>query len=141
MQYAWNFGLQKIKVTQFLNGFRPKKGNNSKLLNMLIVIVILRNNRWESMQWHIFYMDNEVRTAGNSVSKSSFRVLRIIEAWLWTILTKKNWGCSIKTWTLLRMFRYSKWLFTVKMRQTPGHTKTSLRTADDRKYVCCSQAN
>ena len=41
---------QKIKVTQFLNGFRPKKGNNSKLLNMLVVIVILRNNRWQSMQ-------------------------------------------------------------------------------------------
>ena len=39
------FGPQKIKVTQFLNGFRPKKGNNSKLLNMLVVIIILRNNR------------------------------------------------------------------------------------------------
>ena len=39
------FGPQKIKITQFLNGLRPKKGSKSKLLNMLVVIVTLCNNR------------------------------------------------------------------------------------------------
>ena len=39
------FSLLKIKITQFRSGFRLKKGNNSKLLNMLEIIVTLRNNR------------------------------------------------------------------------------------------------
>ena len=39
------FSLLKIKITQFRSGFRLKKGNNSKLLNMLVIIVTLRNNR------------------------------------------------------------------------------------------------
>ena len=29
----------KIKITPFLNGFRLKKGNDFKLLNVLVVIV------------------------------------------------------------------------------------------------------
>ena len=29
----------KIKITQFLNGFRLKKGNDFELLNMLVVIL------------------------------------------------------------------------------------------------------
>ena len=39
------FSLLKIKITQFRSGFRLKKGNNSKLLNMLVIIVTLRNTQ------------------------------------------------------------------------------------------------
>ena len=41
---------RKLKLLSFLMDSVLKKGNNSKLLNMLVVIVILRNNRWQSMQ-------------------------------------------------------------------------------------------
>ena len=34
-----DFCSLKINITQFLNGFHLKKGNDFKLLNMLVVIV------------------------------------------------------------------------------------------------------